>query len=61
MGYPHVDLLALKVDDGILATVLEQILVGWNALVGEDLGEAISASGVQQVSEELKVIVKNHL
>ncbi len=59
MGYPHIDLLSLQVDDGILAAVLEQIFVGWNALIGEDLGEAISASGVHKVSEELKVAIKN--
>ena len=55
MRHAHVDLLALEVDDAVLAAVLEAVLVGGHGVVGEDLGEPVSAPGVHQVSEELDV------
>ena len=54
MNDAHVDLLALQVDDGVLAAVFEHVLEGWDVVVGHDLGIFVSASGVEHVREELK-------
>ena len=50
----HVDLLALQVDDGVLAAVFENVLEGWDVVVCHDLGIFISASRVEHIREELK-------
>ena len=56
MGHPHVDLLALEVDDAVLAAVLEAVLVGGDGVVGQQLGEPVRAPGVHQVRQELDVL-----
>ena len=48
-------LLSLEIDDGVLATVLKEVLVGGDAVVGQDLGEAVGAPGVEQVGQELEI------
>ena len=56
VGHPHVDLLALEVDDAVLAAVLEAVLVGGDGVVGQELGEPVGAPGVHQVRQELDVL-----
>ncbi len=48
-------LLALEVDDGVLASVFEQVLVGGDGVIGQDLGKPVGASGVHQVGQKLHV------
>ena len=55
MRHAHVDLLALEVDDAVLAAVLEAVLVGRDGVVGEDPGEPVRAPRVHQVCEELDI------
>ena len=56
MGHTHVHLFALQVDNGVLAAVLEQVLVGGHAVVGQDLGESICATRVHQVGQKVHVL-----
>ena len=59
MSDTHVDLFTLEIDNGVLATVFEKVLVGRNAVVGQDLGETISAPCVHQIGEELQNVNHN--
>jgi len=54
MGDAHVDLFALEVDNGVLAPVLKEVLIGGDTVVGQDSGETVSATSVHQVSQKLK-------
>ena len=40
---PPSHLLALEVDDGVLAAVLEAVLVGGHRVVGQQLGEPVTS------------------
>jgi len=48
-------LLSLKIDDGVLSSVFEEVFVGGDAVVGQDLGETVGAAGVHQVGQELQI------
>ncbi len=48
-------LFSLKIDDGVLSSVFEEVFVGGDAVVGQDLGETVGATGVHQVGQELKI------
>lgn len=56
VSHTHINLLALEVYNGILPSVFETVLVGWDGVVGKNLGESVGASGVHQVGQELNIL-----
>jgi len=56
VGYTHVDLFTLQINNGILSTVFEKIFISRYAVVGQDLRETIGAAGVHEVGEEIDVL-----
>ena len=55
MSDSHVNLLSLKIDDGVLSSVVKWVSIGWNIVAGYKGGELIRASGEHHVGQELKI------
>ena len=49
----QVDVLALQIDDAVLAAVLEQVTIGRNAVISQQTRVTIRAACVQQIRQEL--------
>ena len=56
MSNTHVHLFTLEIDNGVLASVLKDVFIGRDAMVGQYLGKAIGASGIHEVGEEVDVL-----
>jgi hypothetical protein len=55
----QVDVLALQIDDAVLAAVLEQVTIGRNAVISQQTRVTIRAACVQQIRQELNGKLKN--
>ena len=54
MSDSHIYLFPLKIDDGVLSSVVKWVSIGWNIVAGYEGGELIGTSGEHHVGQELK-------
>ena len=45
----------MKIDNAVLSSVLETVLISGDGVIGQDLGESVSAASVHEVSEEFNI------
>ena len=55
ISFVPTDLFSLKIDNAVLSSVLEAVLISGDGVIGQDLGESVSAASVHEVSEEFNI------